>query len=99
MNLLLGFIIKKLFEISTLKNALPIYEEFNKVISDAWSSKEVKDYIHSKVNKNEIYDIEILGSGIEASDYIDTVKFMFLSKEGIRLPDINGKIKEELICH
>jgi hypothetical protein len=42
--------------IGELKNALPIYEEFNKVISDAWSSKEVKDYIHSKVNKNEIYE-------------------------------------------
>ncbi|CAD8112601.1 unnamed protein product [Paramecium primaurelia] len=42
--------------ITELKNAFPIYEEFNKVISDAWSSKEVKDYIHSQVNKTEIYE-------------------------------------------
>ena len=27
---------------------------------------------------------------------MDTVKFMFLSKEGIKLPDINGKIINEL---
>ncbi|CAD8102262.1 unnamed protein product [Paramecium sonneborni] len=47
-------------QINDLKNALPIYEEFNKiinsVISDAKNSKEVKDYIHSKVNKSEIVE-------------------------------------------
>lgn len=48
------------------------------------------------LESDSMYDVAISGSGIEASDYIDTVKFMFLSKEGIRLPDINGKIKEEL---
>lgn len=47
-------------------------------------------------NKDDIYDIEILGSGFEASDYMDTLKLMFLSKDAIRLPDITGKIKEEL---
>lgn len=45
---------------------------------------------------DQIYDLEILGTGIESNNYWDTVKFMFLSKEGIRLPDISGKIIEEL---
>ncbi len=48
------------------------------------------------LENDSLYDVAISGSGIEAVDYMDTVKFMFLSKEGIRLPDINGKILEEL---
>jgi hypothetical protein len=39
-----------------LKNALPFYEEFNKVSKNAWSSKELKDYIGTQVNKHEIYE-------------------------------------------
>ena len=41
---------------SELKNALPFYEEYNKVNKNAWSSKELKDYINSQVNKTEIYE-------------------------------------------
>jgi len=46
--------------------------------------------------KDSMYDISISGSGIESVDYIETLRFMFLSKEGINLPDLNGNIKKEL---
>lgn len=39
-----------------MKNALPIYEEFTKVNTSVWTSKELKDYINSRVNKIEIYE-------------------------------------------
>ncbi len=39
-----------------LKNALPFYEEHNKVNKNALSSKELKELIHAKVNKVEIYE-------------------------------------------
>ena len=39
-----------------LKNALPFYEEYNRIKKSAFSSKELKDYIHAKVNKTEIYE-------------------------------------------
>jgi hypothetical protein len=39
-----------------MKNALPIYEEFTKINKSIWTSKELKDYINCRVNKNEIYE-------------------------------------------
>lgn len=39
-----------------MKNAFPFYEEYSRINKVVWSSKEVKDYIHSKVNKTEIYE-------------------------------------------
>lgn len=42
------------------------------------------------------HDLEINGTGVEYENYIDSVRFMFLSKEGIQLPDENGKIIKEL---
>lgn len=46
--------------------------------------------------KNNLYDVAISGTGMESINYLETVKFMFLSKEGIRLPDSSGLIKKEL---
>ena len=45
---------------------------------------------------DEKYDVSITGTGIESVDYLETVRFMFLSKEGIKLPDSTGKILKEL---
>lgn len=44
----------------------------------------------------EKYDLEITSTGIENDEYWDTVKFMFLSKEGINLPDETEVIIAEL---
>lgn len=49
-----------------------------------------------QVEDDNDLDFGIEGSGIEFDNYIDTVKFMFLSKEGIQLPDGSGKIIQEL---
>lgn len=46
--------------------------------------------------KDDMYDLAITGTGIESTDYLETVRFMFLSKDGIRLPDSTGVIKKEL---
>jgi ABC-type oligopeptide transport system substrate-binding subunit len=42
------------------------------------------------------FDLVINGTGIEASEYWDTVRFMFLSKQGIQLPDETGVVLNEL---
>ena len=44
----------------------------------------------------EKFDVVINGTGVEADEYWDTVRFMFLSKQGIKLPDASGKILAEL---
>lgn len=44
----------------------------------------------------KVMDIAINGTGIEADDFLSTVKFMFLSKHGINLPDSTGVILNEL---
>jgi len=46
--------------------------------------------------EDNLYDVAISGTGMESINYLDTVKFMFLSKEGIQLPDSTGLIKQEL---
>lgn len=42
------------------------------------------------------YDLSINSTGIESEDYIDTLRFMFFSKDGIQLPDETGAILREL---
>lgn len=70
-------------------------DHFKEALNALGDNSGVKLVLDSRSDFNT-YDLVINGSGIEASDYWDTVKFMFLSKEGIKLPDITGKIKEEL---
>jgi hypothetical protein len=54
-------------------NALPIYEEFTKVnkSKSSWTSKELKDYINSRVNKTEIYE-NFLSNKAEVIDEVLT---------------------------
>lgn len=42
------------------------------------------------------FDLVINGTGVESSDYWDTIRFMFLSKHGIQLPDESGIILKEI---
>lgn len=44
----------------------------------------------------KVMSLAINGTGIEAEEFIDTVKFMFLSKQGANLPDYKGSILSEL---
>ena len=71
-------------------------------IASAIYNLEKEDHVklilekYDNTKKFSDFDLIALGTGIEASDYMETVKFMFLSQHGINLPDINGKIKDEL---
>ena len=47
-------------------------------------------------DEEKIFDIQFLGTGINIYHPIDDIKFMFLSKHGIQLPDENGEIRKLL---
>lgn len=56
----------------------------------------------SQIDFDESMDIEkvlnlaINGTGIDADEIFDTIRFMFTSKQGANLPDFSGKIISEL---
>lgn len=52
--------------------------------------------IQKDLPSDDMYDLTINGTGVESINYIETIRFMFLSKEGIRLPDSTGVITTEL---
>jgi len=74
------------------KNKKSIVEIFSDAMNELGNNSGASLVLEERKD----YDIDIRGSGIEANDYWDTVKFMFLSKDGIRLPDITGRIYKEL---
>ncbi len=51
-----------------------------------------KDYPEKFEDEEKIFDLQYLGTGIDIADPYDDIKFMFLSKHGIQLPDSNGNI-------
>lgn len=52
--------------------------------------------IQEDLPNDNMYDVAISGTGIESVNYWESVKFMFLSKDGINLPDESGIIIKEL---
>lgn len=97
---------KFIISTSTLPNSAKLNENKNKKsLSEVFQSAmnnlgndsgaEVQFEEFNEGNANN-FDLLINGSGIEASDYWETVKFMFNSKQGIQLPDSDGSIKKEL---
>ena len=42
------------------------------------------------------FDLVVKGTGVDVLDPIEDIRFMFLSKQGIKLPDSSGLITEEL---
>lgn len=77
---------------------ISVNESIAKAMEYLASQKELEiefdEYNTSK--KFTDFDIIMKGTGIEAVEFLSTVKFMFQSKHGIKLPDISGKILEEL---
>lgn len=78
---------------------MSIQEIFDQSLKNLSSGSEIKvrqiDYSDSMDIEKELH-LAINGTGIEADEFIDTVRFMFLSKQGINLPDANGTILAEL---
>lgn len=94
------------YTISTAKIPKPMTikgQVYKKSLSEIFSSAMSNLGENSGANidfkeydSNRKFDFLINGTGIEALEYWDTVKFMFKSKQGIQLPDMNGKIFAEL---
>ena len=69
------------------------FERFGKEIN---ALAKTADYPDSEIDEVKVFDIQFLATGIAIDYPIDDIKFMFLSKQGIRLPDESGQIKEKL---
>ncbi len=77
--------------------------DINSALKEFFTEKNVKfnetDITFSQMRDNKIksenhdFDISAFGTGISLEYPKDDIKFMFLSKEGVRLPDLDGKIK------
>lgn len=75
------------------KNKISVAEAFDIALKELGNNSGVNFF---QRNNSADYDVEISGTGIESNDYLETLRFMFLSKEGIRLPDSTGLIYAEL---
>ncbi len=69
---------------------------FEKMCESIGVTAEYRDYPELESDEEKIYDLQYLGTGINIDDPFEDIKFMFLSKHGINLPDSTGKIKEIL---
>lgn len=66
------------------------YENFCKEIN---AVVNYENYPESEKEEKIIFEMQFLGTGIDVDNPIEDVKFMFLSKHGIQLPDSTGEIK------
>ena len=97
---------EKKIRIPKVSSSRKISQEFYKNLSHAISNDkhkltehemELKDFIEQLNPKaNHKIDLAAVATGILIDEPLGDIKFMFLSKEGIRLPDSTGEIKEEL---
>lgn len=55
------------------------------------------DYPNLEEDEKKVFDIQFLGTGILVDSPRDDIRFMFMSKQGIRLPDESGEIKRKLL--
>jgi hypothetical protein len=97
----------KSIKYSYTKNLNPVFQKFNQSIQDAITNLNLipeKVIVPNDLFMKEydqflpVYsaDIYMLGTGILIENPLHDVRFMFLSKEGIQLPDETGEILEEL---
>lgn len=69
------------------------FQEFNEKINGI--AKNV-DYPINEEDEKRIFDIQFLGTGILIDAPKDDIRFMFMSKQGIKLPDETGEIIKKL---
>lgn len=72
-----------------------IKEMDGRVLYEEISGKDL-DKLLEPSSKNFAVDMGVMGSGILVENPVEDLKFMFLSKEGIRLPNASAKIIHEL---
>jgi len=87
---------KSTLDKSRYRNFRVIFEQVAHQVGSAleWVDADRATYQRNKEPFLESYDYDfsIQGSEIDVEDPRETIRFMFLSKEGIRLPDENGDI-------
>lgn len=79
-------------------NRLTIQEIVNRgllALKDNTVFVEQIDYSNS-MKIDEVMSLAVNGTAIDADAFVDTARFMFVSKHGANLPDQTGKILEEL---
>lgn len=55
---------------------------------------KIENYPSNILDEEKIFDFQFLGTGIDIDYPYDDIRFMFLSKHGIKLPDATGNIKK-----
>ena len=74
-----------------------IYKDAYQNLCKSINAKEkINDYPENESDEEELFDIQFLATGIVIDSPMDDIKFMFLSKQGIKLPDETGEIKSLL---
>lgn len=73
-----------------------IIDQGLKSLGDDSQIKVTQKEFDENIDIEKQFDLAINGTGIEADQFLDTVRFMFLSKQGIKLPDESGEILLEL---
>lgn len=72
---------------------------FEKFCSEINAVANYENYPELEKDEKILFEMQFLGTGINVDNPIEDVKFMFLSKQGIQLPDSTGEIKEILNTH
>lgn len=52
----------------------------------------INNYPEKSADEKKVFDIQFLGTGVSIDSPREDIRFMFLSKQGIMLPDESGKI-------
>lgn len=60
------------------------------------AQSSIVEYPENLDDEKNVFDIQFLGTAIVIDDPFDDIKFMFLSKQGIQLPDESGEMLAEL---
>ena len=89
------FFTSKLPENKSQKSVAETFETAFDYMAETSSAKLVKEKIADGVDFSH-FDLVVKGTGVDVLDPIEDIRFMFLSKQGIKLPDSTGEIREEL---
>ena len=85
----------KLLDRAGFKSISEVYEKSFEEMAQAENLKLVKLKFKDGMEYSQ-FDLAVKGTGIDINDPLEDIRFMFLSKHGIKLPDESGEILKEL---
>lgn len=71
-------------------------EAFYGLCSEVNAKPQINNYPENSSDEKRVFDIQYLGTGISIFSPREDIRFAFLSKQGIMLPDESGKILKVL---